>query len=62
MNKQTKEELLANLYNLKSNEGWNALVKVLNLQVEVLEKQLLEGNDTETMQDVQILRNKVKTI
>jgi hypothetical protein len=45
---------------LQAQPGWQLIVKIVNKNIEYLKKQLLEGVEGETKEDIQRLRDKIK--
>ena len=45
---------------LEAHQGWQLVVKIVEMNIKVLEKQLKEGVEGQTMDDINRLRDKIK--
>lgn len=45
---------------LESSRGWQLVVAIVQANIEVLKKQLLEGTENETKEDIDRIRDKIK--
>lgn len=59
----TKEDIVAAVANfkaLKSTAGWQLLIEIVGANIKVLEKQILDGFDEETKEQIDRKRDKLR--
>lgn len=55
-----KEGVILKMESLETNPGWQLIVKIVKANIFLLEKQLREGTEGQTMDDIKRLREKIK--
>lgn len=58
--KEKRDFAVASFNNLLGNPGWQLLTQILEANIEIVEKQILEGVDEETKETIDRLRDKLK--